>query len=235
MCFVTTCIIVVLDTLGRKYIKQNCFLCHAQSTESICLECQKTFQTHSKRCVSCACVLEGNLDYCGICLTQKTIFDNAYTLYDYQGSIAHLIKQFKYEDRLFLGHFFAQKIKKAIEIIYTQQGIPKIIAMPLYKNKTKDRGFNQVFELLNLFDKNQLDNTSCQRIKETKSLTNLNLKERAKEIKNAFFVKEIQEAHILLVDDVMTTGASFMELAKMIRKTSPKVKRIDVLSLARGL
>lgn len=219
-----------------KHIRvQDCFLCHKQNAESICLDCQKTFIIQPKRCLSCACVLEKHLDYCGDCLIKKNVFDNAYALYDYQGSIAYLIAQFKYENRLFLGRFFAKKITSAINTIYGQQKMPKIIAMPLHKNKTKSRGFNQVAELLNLFDKDQLDKRSCRRIKETKSLMRLTLQERAKEIKNAFAVDNINEEHILLVDDVMTTGASFTELAKMIRKTSPKVQKIDVLSLARGV
>eukprot|EP00919_Chromeraceae_sp_WS-2016_P017208 GHVR01041058.1.p1 GENE.GHVR01041058.1~~GHVR01041058.1.p1 ORF type:complete len:215 (+),score=17.35 GHVR01041058.1:132-776(+) len=211
-------------------IEQSCFLCQKASKDGICPSGEKTVQQHSKRGLNCACELSSDLDYCGQCLREKPNFDRAYTLFSYNSTITYLIKQFKYHNQLFLGKFFANKLKQKIEFIYQNNTTPIIIAMPLHKNKTKSRGFNQVLELLPSF-KNP---TYVRRVKPTKSFASLKKTQREKEIKNAFkVIQSIPAEHILLVDDVMTTGTSFSELAKTIKKHNPNIKQIDVLSLAR--
>lgn len=214
---------------------QSCVLCAQQADFCICADCQTQFKKHTFRCKACARHLSGNLDFCGACLAHSPIFDRAWTLYDYEGVIAYLIKQFKYHKKLCIGAYFAHQLKQTYQQIAGKYDA--IIPMPLNKKRIRVRGYNQVVELLTQFNKRNIiiDTHSCIRQKATQSLTSLTLEQRKKEIKGAFKVKSpLPYQRVLLIDDVMTTGSSLNELAKTILKSSPKVQGCDVLTLARG-
>ncbi len=219
-------------------LKQSCFLCNIASSEIICDKCQKYFITNSNRCVSCAKIIHNDLSYCPQCLQKSPIFANAYAIYNYEGVISRLIQEFKYNEKLFLAKFFADKLNDAFNIIYKNNKPDLIIPMPIHKKRIKERGFNQAVEILAKIKKHysNIDISSCIRIKHTPPLVRMDLKERRKNIKNSFkVIKTINANHVLLVDDVMTTGVSFSELAKTIKKHNKNIKKIDVLCLARAV
>ena len=193
---------------------------------------------HSEqRCLSCAIPLNQSLDYCGNCLRASPSFHRAFAIYDYQGAMSFLIKKMKYDARLFVARFFAEKMVEQINNLQSSgHCYDAIIPMPLHKKRLRERGYNQVVEMLrSMSPKTTIDTTSIQRIKQTAPLTDLSLVQRKKEIKGAFsLVKAITYKNILLVDDVMTSGASLNELALTILKSSPEIQVCDVLTLARA-
>lgn len=214
-------------------IKQKCFLCGYYSTNALCPTCDNSLKTHKYRCKSCAIPLNSNLDYCGNCLATPTIFDNAFTLYDYDNFMAKLIINFKYNKQLAIGSFFAKKIA----IFYKQLGeYDAIIPVPIHKKRLQNRGYNQVMELLKNIDKRKIDYKSCIRTKYTKKLVTMNLASRKKELKDAFIiVKPMIYKKILIVDDVLTTTSSVQELSKTIYRCYGENKpKIDILVLARA-
>ena len=97
-----------------------------------------------------------------------------------------------------------------------------IIPMPLHPQRLKERGFNQSLEIAKVLAKTlklPLDYKSCERIKFSPPQASLPLKERIKNMKNAFIChSNLTGQHVLLLDDVMTTGASLNELAKTCKK-----------------
>jgi len=122
-----------------------------------------------------------------------------------------------------------------MDIVASHGEYDAIIPLPLSKQRLRERGYNQTHELLRIIAKKTnvlIDKTSVRRTKATKALSTLNLEERHSEIKNAFNVKELAYNRVLLVDDVMTTGASLNELAKTVIKAG--VKSCDVLTVARA-
>ena len=178
--------------------------------------------------------MDTQLDYCGACLRTKPPFDNAYTIFRYQNPAAYLIKQFKYHDKLFLASFFADKLKTVLKRIYPEQ-IPLVLPMPLNRFRTKTRGFNQVHYLLIKAGLIKPAHAQmCVRTKPTKTLSQLSAADRKRELKGAFRADYIQAEHILLVDDVMTTGSSFAELTHTIKHKNPHIRQVDVLCLARA-
>ncbi len=199
----------------------------------VCQDCEATFTNASNRCQSCAQPMTGKLDFCGQCLSRSPHFNRAYTLYDYQDLIAQLIKSFKYDKQLCVGRYFAHKLHNMYQSL---EHYDAIIPMPLSAKRIKERGFNQVLEMLSVIKKQSdcvVDAHSVKRIKATQSLANLNPEQRQKELRDAFQAEPIAYQHILLVDDVMTTGASLNELAKTLMKAG--AKSCDVLTLARTM
>lgn len=216
--------------------KQSCVLCAEYGEFCVCNSCASNLKTTEHRCQSCATKLNSDLSFCGQCLSHAPVFSKAYTLYDYCDVTADLIKRFKFDHQLCIGDFFAHQLNDFYHsLIGKGNKYDAIIPLPLSKARMKERGFNQTHELLRIIGKNKgvfIDYKSVKRIKPTKPLSSLNLEERKSEIKNAFSAKPISYKKVLLVDDVMTTGSSMNELAKIVLKAG--AESCDVLTLARA-
>ena len=221
---------------SRLIPKQACVLCTEQAEFCVCQACEQSLVSGRHRCRSCAVALTSDLNFCGTCLSHSPLFSNAHTLYDYSGSCTQLIKRFKFDHQLCIGDFFAHRLyDKYMDIVASHGEYDAIIPLPLSKQRLRERGYNQTHELLRIIAKKTnvlIDKTSVKRTKATKALSTLNLEERHSEIKNAFSAKEMTYNEVLLVDDVMTTGASLNELAKTVIKAG--VKSCDVLTVARA-
>ena len=217
--------------------EQSCVLCAENAKFCICHECESSFSSHQPRCKSCAHPIGGKLDFCGQCLAHAPVFNRAYTLYDYQGAIADLIKIFKFDHRLCVGDYFSHQLYDLYQSIVSKDvQYDAIIPMPLSRSRMSERGYNQVLELLRVISKKTntiIDTHSVDRIKATQPLSALNPEQRRQEIKGAFSVKPMPYSKVLLVDDVMTTGSSLNELASTILKNTD-VKYCDVMTLARA-
>ena len=112
-----------------------------------------------------------------------------------------------------------------------------IVPVPMYKGKQRVRGYNQaeVFakalsELLNIPAESQL----IQRIRDTRPQKELNDVQRKNNLKNAFQMKEniVQYRHILVVDDIYTTGSTAQAVAEELIKTG--VSRVYMMSICIG-
>ena len=135
-----------------------------------------------------------------------------------------LIKQLKYGKKLnrarTLGGLLAEHVLQT-----DWPAIDYICPLPLHVNKQAQRGFNQS-EVISQFVKKDLDVTlfkGLTRIKNTRTQTELNRKERMANVKNAFSCnKELQSKRILLIDDVLTTGATLEQAGKALKLCGAK-------------
>lgn len=171
---------------------------------------------------------------CGECLSHPPAFDSTYAPFIYQGATRYLILGLKsnaeYKNARSLGLLLAEGLKQ-------HASLPDcIMPVPLHKTRYRQRGFNQVIEIARTVSKElqlPLDMNSCVRHRDTPHQTRLTAKQRRKNIKNAFIVqKPIQARHIAIIDDVMTTGSTVHELARVLKKAG--VTRVDVWVCARA-
>jgi len=107
----------------------------------------------------------------------------------------------------------------------------------LHRTRLRERGFNQALELARpVADtlKKPIDTDCCLRIRHTAAQANLPWRERAKNIRGAFHcTKDLSGTRVLLVDDVMTTGASLNECARTLKLHG--ADEVTLLVLARAL
>jgi ComF family protein len=107
--------------------------------------------------------------------------------------------------------------------------------VPLHPVKLRSRGFNQSIELTRVLARHYhlpYDWRICRRIKQTKAQSELRREHRRRNLRNAFQVcAEIKGFHLVVVDDVITTGATVTELCKVLKRAG--AKRVDVWALAR--
>lgn len=138
-----------------------------------------------------------------------------------------IIHQLKYQGRKDLSAFLgSQYIERKPSILNEQWDV--VAAVPLHKNKTKKRGYNQLSGFLETLGKKTALPTSIElliRIKNTDSQTKLNREKRLKHLSNTFVVsnnfaqKNIKR--ILMVDDVVTTGATTIACTQALKNTFP--------------
>ena len=226
----------IYTRLARFRPKQHCAVCAGSSTHVVCQSCEDEFSASEWRCLSCALPLNQSLDYCGNCLRTSPSFHRAFTLYDYEGVVAFLIKKMKYEARLSVAQFFAGKVAEKIgEMQSSGHHYDAFIPMPLHKKRIRERGYNQVIELLrSLKSTSPIETNSAQRVKQTTPLTDLTLAQRKKEIKGAFnLLVPLTYKSILLVDDVMTTGSTASACAKILLENG--ASSIEILTITRGI
>ena len=160
-------------------------------------------------------------------------FDATYSFGIYEGSLRHLIHLFKYGKVETLAGPLGAMIVRALPL---DARFEVVLAMPMHWRKRWARGFNQA-ELLarhvalryGLKPANNL-----RRSRYTKAQASLSEAERQKNLKNSFFVyrpEQVWGKRVLLVDDVMTTGATLREAAGVLKAAG--VKSVTALTLGR--
>lgn len=144
-------------------------------------------------------------------------------LYLYRGAIKKTMYRFKYSNRREYAVFFAKEAAIRYGEWIRQKQIDVIVPVPMYKGKQKKRGYNQaeVFakELSKLM-KIPMEEKLVGRIKNTIPQKELNDVERKNNLKNAFQIEKsiVQYSHILVVDDIYTTGSTAEAVAEEMIK-----------------
>jgi len=141
--------------------------------------------------------------------------------FEQQGLVQQLIHQLKYMNREQLGNFFGTQLgQKLVNSPFLSCDL--IVPIPLHKRRQRQRGYNQVSQFGQQLAKQlQIDYVpqNLIRHKATKTLVRLNTHQRAAQIKNAFSVVDssvFAGKHLLLVDDVVTTGTTLSEAANCL-------------------
>lgn len=156
----------------------------------------------------------------------------------HQKTLQTLIHFFKYQFIRDLGN----PLSKILINYYLQIGDklqnPIILPVPLHKIRQRERCFNQSEVLGNFFAKYfkyELNNNLVLRKINTKHQADLNKKDRLKNIKNAFFIKDtefIKNKNFIIIDDVYTTGSTVLEMAKLLKQN--EANEIWVLVIAKN-
>lgn len=183
---------------------------------------------------------------CGQCLDNPPVPEKIRAFASYKGILKQAIPMFKYQSRLSLSKSFEHMVFKTFLNHFNDQRIDWIIPVPLHFSKLKQRGFNQANLLIRNFEtlySNRfgtkpawtIDTTILVRQKKTQAQTGFDLKQRKQNLNKAFCVvgpKKVENKTILLVDDVLTTGATCNEAARLLLKVG--AEKVLVLALARA-
>ena len=171
----------------------------------------------------------GEITKCSFCeSTGKTLEDHKIFMVrslgrfdDYYKELIHL---FKYGKKTPLGKRLARRLGETINGDHSFLESDFLIPVPLHKSRHRERGFNQseivAQEISKLTGLYVLKN-ALKRKKNTKDQTNLSPQQREENVKGAFVVTQpdmINGKNIILVDDVITTGATLSECARMLKQ-----------------
>jgi ComF family protein len=205
-----------------------------QGATEICGTCLQDLPVINAACPQCGLPLEVN-DVCGRCLVTPPPFHRCVGLFHYTYPLDTLIKAFKFKGQLALGFHLGALMAKLL----TGRVLDRpecLIPVPLHWARLMSRGYNQSLELARPISRIlelPLDYRCCKRTRFTAPQANLAAHLRQRNIKGAFVVKQdIPYQHVALVDDVVTTGSTVIELTRQL--FSAGVKRVDVWALARA-
>lgn len=214
----------ILNLMYPKHIK--CVFCDEELNQNeinkVCENCYEILPFVKNPCIRCGS--EMNLNQSGVCLRCKTNnydFITATSIFNYENEIVKAVHGIKYSGK---KHIIKPLANFMLEKYATSNIFVDIVTnVPMFPSRLKERGYNQSFLFAKHFaDKANLQHIElCEKIKDTVSQTSLNTRERLENIKNSFNIKpqlknQIKGKSILIIDDVLTTGATTSELSKVL-------------------
>lgn len=169
---------------------------------------------------------------CGRCLQRRPAFDATHAALLYQPPLTELIPAAKFGDQWALLPALAELLLPRL------QELPRpdcLIPLPLHPRRLRERGFNQAQEIAAPLARAlaiPLEYEGLIRVRDTEHQTRLSGKARLRNMRRAFVAPgELRGAHIALVDDVMTSGASLQAAAAALKAAG--AARVDAWVLAR--
>lgn len=196
------------------------------------------FSGEKLRCKSCAITLPADLSMglrasagvCIDCIKEPPPIHATLAAIDYAYPWSGLISRYKFGEHPGWASFFAAMLLKAPGVSQTLEDLQStdlMLPVPLSKERLQTRGFNQAWELTSALamqsgSRATTDSTLLLRVKNTQPQTELLRQERLANVKGAFQVDPLRTAElkgkrVILVDDVMTSGASLFTAARALR------------------
>ncbi len=192
--------------------------------EPVCFQCGKPLEDERK-------------EYCYDCSRKEFAFDQGKALWIYRGAVRESLYRFKYRNRREYAEYYSSELVRVYGGWIKEMGIQAVVPIPLSRKRMRQRGFNQaelvagkVGRKMNLPVYGRL----LVRTRDTKAQKELNDEERKNNLKRAFKTgkNKVQLSHILLIDDIYTTGSTMNEAAKELKRAG--AERVYCLSVSIG-
>ena len=216
-------------------IPSQCAVCRAWPARPVCDGCVARFAQPVPRCRTCAIRVHGGVTQCGECVLHPPPLDECRAAIDYDFPWADVVSRFKFRGETGWAAPLALLMHSAPWIDPMLDAAQWVVPMPLAQIRLKERGFNQAALLARQLAPSKLQNRLLLRIQSTTSQHTLNRTDRLRNLQGVFVVDPqhidtVRSARILLVDDVMTTGASLFSAAHALRQAGAATVSAAVLA-----
>ncbi len=210
------------------HVPSQCAVCKAwPSNGMVCEPCVTRFAQPVRRCATCALVLKAgisaDIERCGACIVKPPPLDACLAAVSYEYPWSDCVASYKFGNDPAWASTFTLLMKSTPLIDPAVEGVDVILPVPLSAARLQQRGYNQALEICKHLSREKTDAYLLLRIKDTLKQSSLSKSERMKNVKAAFAVepmraKELQGKRVLLVDDVMTSGATLFAAAQALRQ-----------------
>jgi ComF family protein len=221
-----------LTTISSLPVCEPCLAKIAPMDGILCCVCgEKLFSSYTD---------SGEGALCGMCRRAQPHFRRAVAYGAYEGALRDVIHLFKYHGTKPAGKLLGKLLHQAASAMALPDSVV-VVPVPLWSGKRHARGFNQAEAIARAFidfqssSSIQLDTSVLVRTRETASQTGLTRHQRRANVRGAFAVvkpERVKGRSILVVDDVMTTGTTAGECARVLRRAG--AKEVFVATVARA-
>lgn len=199
-----------------------CCVCGKIDQNWLCLKCQKRVE---------------RLEKFRLVEIESKKYEKLLYLFQYESLIRKLILRYKFSNKAYLNHFFANEIAKDEKTKEHLKQYDMIIPVPMHKKKMQKRGYNQTELVANELEKSlgiSARKDILSKVINTTTQSKLGGKARQSNIQHAFFIQndiEVEDKKVILLDDIYTTGATSEECSRVLKEAG--AKEILVLVLAK--
>jgi ComF family protein len=224
-----------LTRLLRVLWPPHCLTCgeRGHGGRDLCLACADVLPWNHVACPCCALPLPTPALACGRCLRRASPLDAIHAAFVYARPLDRLLPRLKFHGDLAAGRLLAQLMTDTCAL---QPRPDAVIPVPLHHARLRQRGYDQALELAKALARAlslSLQGDALRRLRPTAPQSELSALARRRNVRDAFIVRDAiaLPAHVVLVDDVMTTGATLHAAAKALRRAG--VQRVDAWVCAR--
>lgn len=225
-----------LKNILNIFCPATCLLCgeRLDSEQMLCSGCHAELPHNHHCCCRCALPLSSSEEgVCGACLKKPPVVDRVMAPFLYKPPLDHLLLGLKFNQQLLNGRLLAHLLMDALQKqAYERPGL--ILPVPLHHVRIGERGYNQAREVarpISQFLKVPLASGEVIRHRSTAAQSSLKKGERRKNVRGAFEVRASVPPHVAIVDDVVTTGSTVNELARVLKQAG--AERVEVWACAR--
>lgn len=232
--------------LGLVY-PENCQLCRAGRAGAaegfVCARCWQGVRfVRPPLCDRCGLPFEGEITTtfeCANCREMTLHFESARAAVVASGPVLEVIHRYKYQQAEWFEPFLADLLSREAAPVLRAGGWDAVVPVPLHPRKERERGFNQAARLavaLGRASELPVRRDWVRRVEFTRTQTALSRAERAANMRGVFEARpglRLNGEQVVLVDDVLTTGATTSACAKALLDAG--AGRVAVWTLARGL
>lgn len=223
-----------LRQLGRGLFTPRCLICGDFGVNGVdlCRKCRQQLPFNHSPCQCCALPLPSP-GVCGACLRHPPPLTISHAAFVYRFPLDRLVPRLKFHRDLPAGRLLAELLGDSVQAA----GLPlpgALVPVPLHAGRLRRRGFDQACELARPLARRfgvALRADALARVRDTLAQTELDASQRKRNVRQAFSAQGPLPAHVTLVDDVMTTGATLHAAARALRRAG--VRRIDAWVCAR--
>ena len=207
---------------GGAWLPSVCRVCHSWPAAPVCDACVNQFAQPQARCVTCATLLWGHAPQCGACLKNPPSLDQCLSAVTYAYPWSTLIQDYKFHAQPGLVRSFATLLRAAPWVEAALDEAHWLVPLPLSASRIKERGYNQALLLARQLEPDKTRANVLLRIQDTPAQHTLKRRQRLTSLEHAFAVEPLlaptlRGKRLVLVDDVMTTGASLFTAAKVLK------------------
>lgn len=220
----------------------TCNVCNREIFEGyFCAECEEKLPYNNGTiCAHCGRRIFNPEERCFSCNGRETWFTRARSVFVYEQPVRHMITSLKYDGKRYLAEIFASRMKEVYYASFFNSDV--IVYPPMSEERLVERGYNQaelIAKELSLLIGVPVADNAFRKVKETARQAMLDAAQRRVNLSGSFEIKDktaIKGKHVLLIDDVMTTGATVETLSKiMIKHGALSVDVLTIASVAKGI
>lgn len=225
----------MLRALTSLFYPPVCTICSAsvRPGEYLCEECDgKVTRIVAPFCQTCSEPFSGAITgpfVCANCAHRTLYFESAVAAFRSRGIVRRVVHDFKYGQQIYLRHLVGRWLEAALEDDRLRgRSFDLLVPVPLHPARQRERGFNQATALAEWISARRgiPCRKALERVRYTTTQTAFDRAERMENLHDAFRLRKkmnVRELRVLLIDDVLTTGATLSECARVLKKEGASV------------